>query len=356
MPHSVSERTRGLAPGTPVLTDGDSSTTRIRVYDYGPDHFSEVDGATVAEARQLRGADSVTWVDVVGLRSVATIQELCEAFGVHPLSVEDVVDVSTRPKLDDYGDFLFFVTKVVHLVTLADSPGGSEMTAEQVSIVVGPRFVLTFQEQEEDVFEGVRRRLTSADSRIRGRGADYLAYSLLDALVDGLRHVVEHMGELVETLEEEVLTRSDDMTPTEIHGLKQDLLFLRKALHPTRDALAALIRSESDLLSESTRLYLRDAQDHLLQSVDLVGVYREITIGMMDVYLSMVAHRTNEVMRVLTVLTAIFVPATFIAGVYGMNFDTMPELHHPLGYPVAWAVMTVLALIQLGFFRRRGWL
>ncbi len=355
---SIASMTAGLVPGTPVLTAHTQATeTRLRIFDYSEHAIHEATDVTVADAARLRGTASVTWVDAVGLGDLTLISELCDAFDIHPLSIEDVADVTTRPKLDDYDDFLFLVLKMVHVAPPDPAhPGSFVESVEQVSFVLGPDFVITFQEQEEDVFEPVRERLRRLHGRIRSREADYLAYALVDALVDGLLHAVERVGERVEILEAEVLTHSDKETPREIHRLKQDLLTLRKALYPQRDALAAVIRSDSTLIATTTFTFLRDAHDHLVQITDLIGMYREMASGLMELHLSMGSHKMNEVMKLLTILAAIFVPLTFVTGVYGMNFQHMPELAWTWGYPTVWGVMILVIALQLLFFKIRGWI
>lgn len=342
----MGEREVGLVPGTPVLHDEDAQPTRMRLFDYGADRLHEQDGVDVATAAALLGSESVTWVDVVGLENVERITELAQAFGVHPLYVEAVVDVESRPKLVDHPEVLFLVLKMVH----RDGSG-----AEQVSIVLGADFVLTFQEREGDVFEPVRRRLRMAGGRIRERGSDYLAFALADAVVDGLLSVAEAAEDRVEALEDEVLAASLDDAPLEIYTLKRELRFLHRLARPQRDAIAALTRSDTPLIRPRTRVYLRDVQDHLERIDHVLSSARESAAALLELHLSMVSHRMNESMHVLTVLTAMFAPPTFLAGLYGMNFRWMPELDVTLGYPLVLMVMVLASAAMWWTFRRKGW-
>ena len=354
---NVTSQALGLAPGTPLLISDSAEPTTIRVLHYSAEAVLEEEGVSVQRAASLRGPGTVTWVDVVGLAGVDQIVALCEVFGVHPLTLEDILDSTTRPKLDDYGGTLFVVLGMVDMPAVdADHPGGGEMTREGVSLVVGDHFVLTFQERPGDVFGPVRERIRSGRGRVREESAGFLSYALVDAIVDALLEVIEGVGSRVEAMQDEVLHGSDQETPEEIFGLKSDLLFLRKALAPQRDALAALLRSDARVLDPITRTYLRDAVDHIEQVVDLVAMYSDMTSSVMDLHLSMMSHRMNQVMHVLTVLTAVFVPLSFLTGLYGMNFDHMPELHHPLGYPALWLLMLSISGGMMLFFRRKKWL
>jgi magnesium transporter len=344
------EDTLGLVPGTPVLVD-EAAPTRLRLFDYRADALTERRFDSIEEAAALRGTDSVTWVDVVGLSDLDQIGALAKAFGVHPLSLEDVADVTTRPKLDDYGDFVFLVLQMVQ----PDVDDPEVLDDEQVSIVLGPDFVLTFQERKGDVFDPVRRRLQTNQGRLRKRGADYLANALVDALVDGLIAVVERVENDVEALERDVLLEQPEDAVMRIYKLKRQLRVLHKHVVPQRDAVAKFHRCETPLVSSSTRVYLRDVLDHLEQITLEVSLARETTVGLMDLHLAMTSHRTNEAMGVLTVLTALFAPPTFLAGLYGMNFTWMPELSFWFGYPIALAMMGVSSFAMWFAFRRRGW-
>lgn len=294
-------------------------------------------------------------MDIEGLGDAATIHAVGEIFNVHRLALEDIVTVHQRAKIEQYGDQLFIVARAVYL--------DEHLDTEQISLFVGKNFVLTFQEgRPGDCLEAIRERIRKKGGRIRDAGHDYLAYALLDAIVDSYFPILEAYGERLETLEDEILLRPQVDTIARIHGIKRDLLTLRRAMWPQRETLNSLLRGESAVVTAETRLYLRDCYDHSVQILDLLETYRELGSDLIDMYLSTVSNRTNEIMRVLTVISVVFMPLTFIAGVYGMNFDTskspwnMPELGWPFGYPFALLLMLTVALGQMIFFRRRGWL
>jgi magnesium transporter len=344
----------GTPPGT-VIVHPEAAPPTIRILAYGP---TEVLEEHVVEARRVRDfldKQPVTWVDVEGLGDASTIHALGEIFNVHRLVLEDIVTVHQRPKIEQYDDQLFIVARAVY--------PGEHLESEQISLFVGENFVLTFQEgRPGDCLEAIRERIRKKGGRIRDAGHDYLAYALLDAIVDSYFPILEEYGERLETLEDEILLRPQPDTVARIHGIKRDLLTLRRAMWPQRETFNALLRGEGSVMTTETRLYIRDCYDHSVQILDLLETYRELGSDLIDMYLSMVSNRTNEIMRVLTVISVVFIPLTFIAGVYGMNFDTekslwnMPELKWYFGYPFALLLMLMVALGQMIFFRRRGWL
>jgi magnesium transporter len=343
----------GAPPGT-LVADPAAGSPTISVIAYGPDGMHEHDNCSVTDIDAMRSRGRVLWVNVTGLRDVALIQAVGEHFGLHGLALEDVINVHQRPKTEAYDDHLFLVT----LMPAADRP---ERT-EQLSLFLGQDYLLTFQERPGDSFDAVRDRLRRGKGRVRSAGADYLAYSLLDAVIDSFFPVLEGLGEELEGLEAEVLRTPDSSVVSDLHGLKRDLLSVRRAIWPQREMLNALIRGESELIGEVTSLYLRDCYDHTIQLMDIVETYREIASGLVDVYLSNVSARLNEIMKVLTVIATIFIPLGFIASVYGMNFDravsawNMPELGWRFGYPFSLLLMVGTAAGLLLFFRRKGWL
>lgn len=290
----------------------------------------------------------IIWLNVDGLGDAKTLQAVAKVFGLHPLAMEDVVNLNQRAKLEDYEDHQFIVARM---------PEAAEgFTTEQVGIFLGANFVVTFQEHPGDVFEPVRNRLRNPSSPIRGRGAGYLVYALLDAVTDSYFPLLESFGTQLEHLEDAVITQPRADQIKAIHALKQQLMLVRGAVWPLRDLLSTLVRDESGLFSEATRPYLRDCHDHAFQLVDVIETYREIATGLVDLHLSSQANSTNEVMRVLTLIATIFIPLTFVAGVYGMNFTHMPELHWRWGYPAVMAAMAAIALVLVVWFRRKGWL
>ncbi len=346
----------GAAPGE-LVADPTAAATSIAAITFRPDAprngFSEARSLAAEALPALRTAENLLWVDIVGLADHAAIRKVATEFGLHPLAVEDITNTHQRPKVELYEDHLFIVFR---MVTAAGPIDG-----EQVSMIVGQGHVLTFQEKPGDCFEPVRARLRHGKGRLRSAGADYLAYALIDAAIDGYFPVLESMGEAIETLEDSVVSAPDRHQVEALHHLKRDLLVLRRAIWPLRELLNALLRDETSLVTATTRPYLRDAYDHTVQLMDIVEIYREITSGLLDVYLSSQSTRLNEVMKVLTIIATIFMPMSFVASLYGMNFDTshpfnMPELHWPFGYAMALALMAAIATGFVWWFRRKGWL
>jgi len=337
----------GAMPGT-LVEPPDALPPRITVIAYGPDDFRETEVATAAEVAQHLKSAPVVWVNVDGLGDVNTVRALGETFQIHPLAMEDVLNIRHRPKLEEYDDQLFVVTRMAHLE--------ERFEYEQVSLFVGPGYVLTFQERPGDCLQPVRVRLREKRGQLRNRGFDYLAYSILDAVVDGYFPVLEEYGERLEALQEEVITNPRAETVARVQAARHDLLALRRSVWPQREFLGALARDETPLIAERTQLYFRDAHDHAVRIMDLLDTYREIGNGLSDLYLSSVSHRMNDVMKVLTIVATVFIPLTFIAGIYGMNFVNMPELQWPLGYPVVLLLMLVIGVGLLLLFRNKGWL
>lgn len=302
-------------------------------------------------------SESVSWVDVLGLGNESNWRLMAQVFDLHPLVLEDVVNVPQRPKVEDHEDQLVIIARMV-------IPKGKVMGfhSEQVSFVLGKHYLLTVQEEpDRDCFQPVRDRIRHDKGIIRKRGADYLAYSLLDSIIDGYFPVLEAYGEEIDLLEDEVITKPTKRTLEKIYQIRRELLVLRRAIWPQRDALNSLIRDGSNLISDDVRIYLRDCYDHAVQVMDIVETYRELTSGLMDVYLSSISNKMNEIMKLLTVISSIFIPLTFIAGVYGMNFNTekspwnMPELNWYWGYPLCLGSMVAIASGLVFFFWRRGW-
>ncbi len=322
--------------------------------DYGPDHIEEIELTRIEDAFGYKESDSVTWINIEGLSDVDLIAHLGERFGFHKLALEDVVNCGQRPKVEPYEDHEFLILRSVRVE-------GSDLIGEQISLFLGTGFVVTFQEIPGDSWEAVRERIRLGRGLIRKRGADYLAYALIDALIDEFFPVLERYGEDIEQLENELIAKPSPAMLIEIHRIKRDLLMLRRAAWPERDLLNSILRDGSELITPETRIFLRDCYDHVVQTIDVIETYRELAGGMLDVYLSSQSHRMNEIMKVLTILSSIFIPLSFVAGVYGMNFDTtvsrynMPELHWVLGYPFALSLMMAVALVLVGYFKKKGW-
>ncbi|WP_414529613.1 magnesium/cobalt transporter CorA [Nodularia chucula] len=347
----------GTIPGT-IIIDENAEHTTIILFDYNQNNFIRKQIQIPEECTAYLDQESVSWVDVQGLGNPDILQRLGKVFDLHPLVLEDVVNMAERPKIEDYEDQLLIISQMV--VPMSQNCG---FYSEQVSFVLGKHYLLTVQEEpEHDCFESVRVRIDKSKGIIRKQGADYLAYALLDAIIDGFFPVLELYGERLEELEEEVIFNPTRKTLQQIYQIRRELLQLRRAIWPQRNAISSLIRDGSELIGAEVQIYLRDCYDHAVQVMDMVENYRELASGLMDVYLSAVSNKMNEIMKLLTVISSIFIPLTFVAGIYGMNFNTetspynMPELNWYWGYPICLAVMAAIALGLLFFFWRRGWL
>jgi magnesium transporter len=344
----------GAPPGT-MSVDPTASPAVIRVMAYGPDRIHEETVTEPEKVADFLAQWPVTWVDVTGLGNGGVIQRLGDLFNIHPLALADVVHVHQRPKVEEYDEQLFIVSR---MITLKEG----HLDSEQFSLFLGKNFVVTFQERPGDCLDPVRERIRKGTGRIRGCGPDYLAYALLDAIVDHYFPVLEAYGEQLEALEDRVILRPGSELISQVHEIKRQLLAIRRAIWPQREAMNVLMRGETSLVTEETRIYLRDCYDHTIQIVDLLENYREIASGLTDLYLSSLSNRMNEVMKVLAIFATLFIPLTFIAGIYGMNFDTerspwnLPELGWYFGYPFALGLMVATAIALLVYFRRKGWL
>lgn len=340
----------GLSPGT-LIHIGETRTNSVTVtrFNYAGTHCDE---QVVTDMETLRppADETVTWVNVGGVHKVEVLEGFGKHFGLHPLLLEDIANTDQRPKLDDYETYLFLVMKM-----LMTSDRG-DILVEQVSFVLGRNYVLSFQENGTDVFGAVRDRLKGGKGRLRQNGSDYLMYALIDAVVDQYFTVLEMLGERIESLQERVIADPKPETLQDIHALKRQLLFVRRAVWPLREAMNNLSRSECPFLHEPMKLFFRDVYDHVVQIVDTIETLREMVSASLDIYLSSVSYRLNAVMRVLTVITTIFMPLSFIAGIYGMNFEHMPELKWAWGYPMALGIMGIVAAIMLIGFRSKKWL
>lgn len=342
----------GLIPGT-LVHIGEKKTTKVRVtiIDYDQEQFQEKEAKTVEECFPFKNKPTVTWINVDGLHDSEIIEKVGTYFNVHPLVLEDIVNTGQRPKYEDFEEYVFIVLKM-----LMFDEKDNEIKAEQVSLIIGSNFVISFQEKEGDVFNPVRERIRNAKGRIRKAGSDYLGYTLIDMIVDNYFIILEKMGEKVEFMEEELVTNPTPQTLQTIHDLKRETISLRKSVWPLREVISGLERGELSLIEESTRIYLRDVYDHTIQVIDTVEALRDMVSGMLDIYLSSVSNRMNEVMKVLTIIATIFIPLTFVVGIYGMNFKFMPELEWPFGYLMVWGINAVIVIIMISYFKRKGWL
>ncbi len=351
----------GVAPGTLVI-DEDASPTELTLIDYSPSTAIRQKLRSPEEAAIHLDSQSISWIDLQGLGNEDALNRLGSVFNLHPLVLEDVVNVPQRPKIEYYDDQVLIITRMVMMVPNSH-PHDPDFTSEQLSFVLGKNYLLTVQEElNQDCLDPVRDRIRQNVGRIRSEGADYLAYALLDAVIDAYFPVLETYGEYIESLEDEVIFNPTRQTVQKIYRARRKLMSLRRSIWPQRNALNQLIRDGSgDLITAESRVYLQDCYDHVVQVLDIVETYRELTANLMDVYLSSVSNRMNEVMKTLTVISSIFIPLTFIVGVYGMNFNSqaspwnMPELNAYWGYPICWAAMIAIALALSYYFWRQGW-
>jgi magnesium transporter len=355
-PHRERKPIRHAPPGSPpgtLAVDPSAPPPSIRVLQYSPAAVREQEITEVYEIKKLIGKLPVTWISVQGLGDTNLLKQIGEVLGLHSLALEDVVNVHQRAKADLFEDYLFIVLRMVHLA--------DELETEQLSLFLGKGFVISFQESGGDGLETLRDRIRMGRGRIRNQGADYLAYAILDTAIDGYYPPLEEYGERLEALEEAILEHPIHTPVLRIHAIKRELLQMRRAVWPLRDMINDLLRDPIPLITPDTRLYLKDCYDHVVQLIDLVETDRELGSDMMDLHLTSASNRMNEIMKVLTIITTIFMPMSFIAGLYGMNFHheaspwNMPELDWYWGYPFALALMAAVAAGLLGFFRWRGW-
>jgi len=342
----------GLPPGTLVYVgEKRVETVRITYFDYDEQNFAEKQVSNIEECFPFKTTPTVTWINIDGLHDIQIIEKIGKEFELHPLLLEDILSTRQRPKAEDYEKYFFIVLKMLHYNDEQQS-----VESEQVSIVLGNNFVVSFQEIVGDVFDQIRDRIRNAKGRIRKMGPDYLAYSLIDAIVDGYFTILEKLGEKIELLEEQLVVEPTERTLHQIHRLKRELIVLRKSVWPLREVISSLQRTESKLISKVTSIYLRDVYDHTIQVIDTIESFRDMATGMVDIYLSSISNRLNAVMKVLTIIATIFIPLTFIAGVYGMNFKYMPELQWRWGYGAVLLVMALVAVVMLIYFRKKKWL
>jgi len=339
-------------PGTLVhVGDRKTETVTMGLTRYNNDTVEEKAITDPRECRTENDFKGVCWVNVTGIHDVQTIETLGTRFGLHPLVMEDIVNTYQRPKFEEMDDYIFTVLKMLYY-----DKAEKEVKVEHISIILGDRSVITFQEQAGDVFDPVRDRIRFSKGRIRKLDADYLFYSLMDAVVDNYFMVLETIGEEIEDLEDRLLEHPTPQILKSVHRLKQEMIYLRKGVWPLREVINGLLKSESKRIKKGTRIFMRDVYDHTISVIETVETYRDMVAGLQDLYLSSISNKMNEVMKVLTIIATIFIPLTFIAGIYGMNFDVMPELKWKFGYFAVWGVMAAIAVFMLIYFRRRKWL
>ncbi|CDF79008.1 magnesium and cobalt transport protein CorA [Formosa agariphila KMM 3901] len=344
----------GLAPGTIVYTGQKSSQSLyIEIFNYSANHITEKELTSIDEALTYKSESSneVTWININGLNHTDAIEKVGNHYNIHALILEDIANISQRPKIDEFENYLAISMKMLYY----DASNG--LTSEQVSFILGHNYVLTFQEAEGDVFDGLRERLRHGKGRIKSLGSDYLLYALIDSVVDHYYIVIESIGEKIEDLEDDLFNGSaKEQVTNQIQDLKREILRIRRAVFPLRDIINRIEKSEHKLISERTIPYFQDVYDHTVQVNENIEIYREMVWGLMDMYMTSISNKMNEVMKVLTIMSSIFIPLTFIAGIYGMNFENMPELHHKNGYPILLVVMLFMFILMLIYFKRKKWL
>lgn len=340
----------GAPPGT-LFYNGEIRTDWIKItlIEYNETEFFEQEFFDFSDCVSHVKPNMVKWINVEGIHKTEVIEQIGKNYSIHPLTLEDIVHVDQRPKFEDYDEYVFAVMKMISYT--------NQVNSEQLSIILLENTVISFQEpQGGDAFDIIRTRLRTAKGRIRKLGADYLTYALMDAVVDCYFSAIEKIGDRIEQIEESIIDDSDKKSLFDLYHLKREMIFLRKQVWPMRDMLNNMIRSETTLINTSNDIYLRDLTDHITRIIDTVETYRDLLSGIMDIYLSTNANRMNEVMKVLTIMSSIFIPVTFIAGVYGMNFDNMPELHSSYGYFLTWGLMLAVIFGMLFYFKRKKWL
>lgn len=341
----------GQPPGTLIYTGNRVGEFKIVCILYDSKEYRELEIEDVEECLPSKDSSKVMWLDLVGLHRVDVIEKIGRLYNIHPLVLEDIVNVNQRPKVEYFDEYIFLVVK-----TLTYNEASQSIESEQVAMILGKNFVLTFRETENGIFEPVRKRLRNNKGIIRKNGADYLLYALIDVIVDNYFVVLETLGGEIENLEDKVIFEPSPETVQKIHRLKRNLIEVRKTIWPLREALNGLYKGDSNLISKKTSPYFRDVYDHTVQIIETVETLRDMISGLLDVYLSSISNRTNEVMKVLTIIATIFIPLTFIAGIYGMNFKYMPELEWKYGYPAVLLVMLFIAVIEVIYFKKKKWL
>ena len=346
------KRIKNDVPGTLIYTGSKiSDKIKVEIIEYSPDHYEKINTNDVEAAFDKKGTDRVTWINIDGLSLTDQIEKLGNNYKLHPLILEDIVDTSQRPKIDEYPDYLFVVFKMLYYNEAGD------FVNEHISLVLGSDFVLTFQEADGDVFDSLRQRIENSKGRIRNAGSDYLMFAIMDAVVDHYFTLIETMSDRIETLEDILFLNEPEKDITqEIQELKREVLRIRKAVYPFREVVNRIEKIDNHLIDERTLTYIRDLYDHVVQVTESIDIYREMTWGLMDMYMTTISNKMNEVMKVLTIMASIFIPLTFMAGIYGMNFDNMPELHYRYSYYYLWGAMILVFVGLLWYFKRKKWM
>jgi magnesium transporter len=346
-------RKAGLPPGTLIhIGEVLSDEIKISLTSYDEEHLVERSISTLHECRLPEEFPGVTWINIEGLHNIKLLEQLGANFGMHPLILEDILNTGQRPKIEDLGNYIFIVVKIFN--NLEDSD--DELEAEQVSIILGGNYVVSFWEKERKTVEPIRERIRNGKGRIRKMGADYLAYAILDAIVDSYFIVLEKLGEKIEIYEDSLIARPTPQTLQAIQHLKREMIVLRKSVWPLREVIGFMERTESNLLDSATGIFFKDVYDHTIQLIDTIETFRDTLSAMLDIYLSSISNKMNEVMKVLTIIATVFMPMTFLAGVYGMNFTNFPEIKWEYGYLMFWIVIAITAILMVIYFKRKKWI
>jgi magnesium transporter len=346
-------RKAGLPPGTLIhIGEKKSEKVRITVFEYNKERSHQREIENIDEYRPSQDASVTTWINIDGLHRLDIIEKIGKLFALHPLTLEDIVNTGQFPKIEDYEDYIFIVLKMLYY-----NETKNEIEVEQVSLCVGSNFVISFQEEiKRDVFNSVRERIKNGKGRTRKMGAAYLTYILIDAIVDSYFLILEKLGEKIEILEEKVVNEPTEKVMHEIHRFKREMISLRKSVWPLREVISSMERGYSQLIPESMHIYLRDVYDHTIRIIETIETFRDILSGLLDIYLSSISNRINAVMKVLTIIATIFMPLTFIVGIYGMNFRYMPELEWRWGYPAVMLLIATIGISMVIYFGRKKWL
>ena len=348
----------------PMASEKPLERPKITIIDYDEQHYHEAEVKEVEECFRFKDQPTVTWINIDGLHQMDVLEKLGSCYGIHPLVLEDIL-TDQRPKIEDYDDYIFIVLKMLYYDEEGDKKaegeddeddlGDTNLDMDQVSMILGPNFIISFKEKEVDVFNPLRDRLRMAKGKIRKQGADYLAYSMIDSVVDHYFLIMEKLGDRFEELEDSVVSDPQPGVLPAIYNLKRDMLFLRKSVWPLREAISKMQRSDSPLVSEVIKIYLRDVYDHTIQVIENIETFRDMSASLLETYLSSLSNKLNEVIKLLTIISTIFIPLTFLAGLYGMNFRFMPELESPLGYPAVLILMLLVVVVMMVYFRRKEW-
>ncbi len=343
---------KGAVPGTPIfIGDKKEENVRLRIIDYEASNLTEVEIKNIEEAAEYQNTNTVTWINIDGLHDTEMIKRIGAIFNLHPLVLEDIANTGQRPKVEEYDNCLLLIMKMLKF-----AEGTKTVIGEQFSMILTSRFLLTFQERRGDVFEPVRERIRKAKGRIRSSGCDYLAYTLLDTIVDNYIYLIERLGESIEEIDDKIIARPGPEVLQELYDYKQELNYIRKAARPLREVGNQLIKMESPFVDINLIPFLRDLNDLIIQASEAIDLYRDMLTEQLNVYNSSISNRMNDIMKVLTVFAAIFIPLTFIAGIYGTNFEYLPELHFRYSYFIFWGVMIIVAISMLLYFKRKRWL